>query len=134
MRPFLRHYIGGQTRQKGQSLVEFALVMPVFIVLLFGIMEFGRLWEVSNVMTSAAREGARVAAVTAPDVEAVTRTVQNILDAGQITDAEIQISGPNSDNEISVALTLDYEPMSGVIIPGLTTLSITRSTTMRWEG
>jgi len=121
-------------KQDGQSLVEFALVMPVFIILLFGIMEFGRLWEVSNILTSAAREGARVAAVTAPDVEAVSGAVQNVLDAGQITNAQIQISGPTGSNEISVTLTLDYEPMSGVVIPGLTALTISRSTTMRWEG
>lgn len=108
--------------------------MPVFIVLLFGIMEFGRLWEVSNILTSAAREGARIAAVTAPDEQAVTEAVQNILNAGQITGVDIQISGPTGSSEVSVTLILDYEPMSGVIIPGLTSLSISRSTTMRWEG
>ena len=32
-------------RQEGQSLVEFALVIPIFLLLLFGIIEFGRIWE-----------------------------------------------------------------------------------------
>jgi len=45
----------------GQSLVEFALVMPIVLLMLVGIIEFGRAWNVQQVMTDAAREGARQA-------------------------------------------------------------------------
>jgi len=123
-----------KNNQKGQSLVEFALVLPVFIILLFGIMEFGRLWEISNVLTSAAREGVRVAAVTAPDQALVVSAAQNVLNAAQISNAVVQVAGPNASNEVSVTIIFNYQPMSGVIIPGLASMSITRSTTMRWEG
>ena len=120
--------------QKGQSLVEFALVLPVFIIVLFGIMEFGRLWEISNVLTSAAREGVRVAAVTAPDQALAISAAQNVLNVAQISNAQVLVSGPNASNEVSVTVTLNYQPMSGVIVPGLRNMSLTRSTTMRWEG
>ena len=120
--------------QKGQSLVEFALILPVFVVLLFGIMEFGRLWEMANVLTSAAREGARVAAVTSPDVSKATSAAQRVISAGNITQSVITVSGPNSSNEVTVTVSAAYTPMTGSIIPGLGPLSISRSTTMRWEG
>lgn len=49
----------------GQTLVEFALVLPVFIVMLFGLLDAGRYVYMNSVLSQAAREGARVAAVEA---------------------------------------------------------------------
>jgi Flp pilus assembly protein TadG len=120
--------------QKGQSLVEFALVLPVFVVILFGIMEFGRLWEISNVLTSAAREGARVAAVSEPNIDKARTAAQTVLTAAHITSATVAISGPNSNKDIVVTISLAYSPLTGSIIPGLGPFSLSRSTTMRWEG
>lgn len=121
-------------KQCGQALVEFALVLPIFILLLFGIIEFGRLWETMNVMSGAAREGVRVASVSAPNVGLVQNAVQNILSAGNITGATISLSGPNSAREVTVTVQISYTPITGSIIPGLGTLQLTRSSTMRWEG
>jgi Flp pilus assembly protein TadG len=47
----------------GQALVEFALVFPVFLIILFGIVDFGRAIYAYNTLANAAREGARVAIV-----------------------------------------------------------------------
>jgi Flp pilus assembly protein TadG len=47
----------------GQALVEFALVVPIFLALLMGIVDFGRVVWASNSLASAAREGARFAIV-----------------------------------------------------------------------
>jgi Flp pilus assembly protein TadG len=120
--------------QNGQSLVEFALVLPVFIVVLFGIMEFGRLWEMSNILTSAAREGARVAAVSKPDVDKARTAAETVLAAANISNATITVSGPNASNEVSVTIAIVYTPMTGSIIPGFSSFSLSRTTTMRWEG
>ena len=49
--------------QRGQSLVEFALVFPIFIVLLFGLIDGARFVYSDSVLSQAAREGARLAAV-----------------------------------------------------------------------
>ncbi len=51
--------------QAGQSLVEFALVFPIFFVLLMGIIDLGRFVYTDATLSQAAREGARVAAVEA---------------------------------------------------------------------
>jgi len=116
--------------QKGQSLVEFALVLPVFILIFFGIMEVSRLWETANVLTSAAREGARAAAVTAPDVNRVQIAAQNILSAANISNATITVSGPNTSDEVIVTVSIYYTPITGSIIPGIGIFSISRTTTM----
>lgn len=53
--------------EKGQALVEFALVFVfVLIPILFGIMEFGRIFSANLIVINAAREGARVGVVTSP--------------------------------------------------------------------
>jgi Flp pilus assembly protein TadG len=121
-------------RQNGQALVEFALVLPIFIVLLFGIMEFSRLWQTVNVLTSAAREGARVAAVTAPNAAQAVNAAQNILQASNIRNATIVVAGPNAANEVIVTVSIVYTPLTGAIVPGVGPLNLSRSTTMRWEG
>ena len=120
--------------QKGQSLVEFVLVLPIFIILLFGIMEFGRIWETMNVLTSAAREGARVAAVTNPDAGAATSAAQNLLTSANIRDVTINVTGPNSSDQVVVTVSCNYVPLTGGIVPGIGSLSLSRSTSMRWEG
>jgi hypothetical protein len=51
--------------RSGQSLVEFALVFPIFMLLLFGLIDGGRLVYQHSVLSQAAREGARLASVEA---------------------------------------------------------------------
>ena len=124
----------GCVSQKGQSLVEFALVLPVFIVILCGIVEFGRLWETVNIITSAAREGARTAAVSAPNISRATYAAQNVLTAANIEGAQISVTGPTSADEVVVTVSVAYRPITGALVPNLGTISLSRSTTMRWEG
>ena len=68
--------------QKGQSIVEFAFVIPLLLVLLFGIIEFGRIFSVSLVVTHSAREGARAGAVGADDSAIILRVQEaaSVLD------------------------------------------------------
>jgi hypothetical protein len=54
-----------ESGDRGQSLVEFALVIPVFFLLLFGLIDMGRFVYMNSTLSQAAREGARVAAVEA---------------------------------------------------------------------
>jgi Flp pilus assembly protein TadG len=50
-------------RSRGQALVEFAIIIPIFLTLLMGIFDFGRVVWAQNSLASAAREGARFAIV-----------------------------------------------------------------------
>jgi Flp pilus assembly protein TadG len=56
--------------EAGAVAVEFALVLPVLLLILFGVLEFGRVWSQVQVFQGAAREGARCAAVRAGELAA----------------------------------------------------------------
>ena len=68
--------------EAGQALLEFAMVLPLLLLLVLGLLEFARAWNVQQVLTDAAREAARrgVIASTPPaDSAGVTETVQEAL-------------------------------------------------------
>ncbi len=48
---------------RGQALVEFALVVPIFLILMFGIIDFGRYVYTANALSNSAREAARIGSV-----------------------------------------------------------------------
>ena len=50
---------------RGQALVEFAFVLPIFLLCLMGVVDMGRLIYMNSVLSQAAREGARLASVEA---------------------------------------------------------------------
>lgn len=54
-----------KVRSRGQSLVEFALVFPIFVLLVFGLIDLGRFAYLNSTISQAAREAARVGAVEA---------------------------------------------------------------------
>ena len=61
----VRH--GRRSPRRGQALVEFAFVAPIFFLLLFGIIDFGRYVYYVQILNNAAREGARYAIVHGSD-------------------------------------------------------------------
>jgi Flp pilus assembly protein TadG len=98
----------------GQSVVEFALVLPLLLVLLIGITEFGRAWMTVNVLTSAAREGARLAVVTAPDIAAVTARVREVCTSAGIKPGSIKsitVTPPaanDPDRRVTVTVEVNF--------------------------
>lgn len=61
---------------RGQSLVEFALALPIIILVLFGILESGRIFHSYIILNHAAREGVRIGAVGKTDEEIIERIRQ----------------------------------------------------------
>jgi hypothetical protein len=55
----------GRARPAGQTLPEFALALPIFLLVVFGVFDAGRLVYTNSVLSQAAREGARLAATEA---------------------------------------------------------------------
>jgi hypothetical protein len=67
MRPLLhvneiqsRAFPPPQRGERGATTMEFALILPIFIALVFGIIEFGHTWYIYHAITNASREGARL--------------------------------------------------------------------------
>ena len=53
---------------RGQALLEFALILPILLLLVLGILEFGRAWNLAQMMSDVAREGARRAVIADPTI------------------------------------------------------------------
>ncbi len=70
----------------GQTLVEFAIIIPVFLLILFGLIDVGRLVYTNAAVSQAAREGARLAAAEAAWT-GVTGQASCVADASLITSA-----------------------------------------------
>lgn len=69
------------SRRRGAAMVETALVLPVFLLLVLGIIEFGRALMVANMVTNAAREGARMAILDGSTNSQVQTAVEDFLTA-----------------------------------------------------
>jgi len=99
--------------QRGASAVEFALILPLLIVLVIGIAEFGRAFQVQCTLSAAAREGVRTMALQDDQVQAkaMVRSVASSL-APAITDRQIAISPPSCPATYvpgaSVRVTITY--------------------------
>ena len=63
--------------QKGQDLIEFAIILPVLAVMIFGIIDLGRAAYYFSALQNAAREGARYAIVHPEDTTGVVNLVKN---------------------------------------------------------
>jgi Flp pilus assembly protein TadG len=73
--------------RRGASAVEFAVVAPVFFLLVFGMIEYGRMVMVQQVLTNASREGARVGIVDNATYNDVQSAVNSYLTSARISGA-----------------------------------------------
>lgn len=135
--------------QSGQSAVEFALVLPLLLILLMGIMEFGLVLYDKAVITNAAREGARAGIVyldpsnwkTDSDI---TTVVNNYCKAYLVTFSSnnpviaCQRTGTSpytNNNTLTVTVTYNY---GWLVLPGFITslvnpLHLGATSTMKFE-
>ncbi len=98
--------------ERGASAVEFGLILPLLLLLVLGIVEFGHAFQVHGTLSSAAREGARAMALRNDQDQArdAVREAAAALDPG-ITDAQITIDPPACPfgaTGVNVRLTIDY--------------------------
>jgi Flp pilus assembly protein TadG len=124
--------------RKGQSLVETALVLPVLILILAAIIDFGIMFNNYLLIGNAAREGARSAAIGSTDAQITAKVnqVASLLDSTKLT---IVISpngttGRTSGNPVTVTVKYTYSmitPVIGDIIPG--PFQLKAASTMRCE-
>jgi Flp pilus assembly protein TadG len=73
--------------QRGAALIETAITLPLVLLVSVSIFEFGRAYQTWQVLTNAAREGARVAVLEQYTDADVTATVRNYLNSGALSNA-----------------------------------------------
>jgi Flp pilus assembly protein TadG len=71
--------------EKGAALLEAAVTIPILLLIAVGIFEFGRAYQTWQVLTNAAREGARVAVLPDPTAGVAEQRVRDYMQAGQLT-------------------------------------------------
>jgi Flp pilus assembly protein TadG len=81
----------------GQALVEFALVMPLLLLFMVGILEFGRGWNVHQVITDAARESARRCVIADATV--------GLTDVEGVAKSAMQAAGINTNPPVAITVT-----------------------------
>lgn len=74
---------------KGQALLEFALILPVLLLLVLGIVEFGRVWNLAQLMSDTAREGTRRAVIY--DQTITEQSVKDFM-AGKLESGGVPVS------------------------------------------
>jgi Flp pilus assembly protein TadG len=131
--------------QRGQALVETGIVIVLFVTLVMGTIEFGRAWLISNMITHAARDGARVAATwptrTSGTISAADRTtIQN-----QVQTLLTNTLGPTgltatvSQTAVGTIPTVQLQVTGSVpylfrLLPSMSSFTVNRTVTFRDEG
>jgi Flp pilus assembly protein TadG len=129
-------------RDRGAAAVEFALVMPVLIILIFGSIEFGLAVQARTMIGNSAREGVRVASLggsTAQVQAAALNALGAVAGTKTVTvtcktpsNTACVIGAPNSGNTATVVVTLNYVGITGMF-PSLTNVTLSASSYMRIE-
>jgi Flp pilus assembly protein TadG len=117
--------------QRGSAAVEFALVVPLVLALLFGVVEVALVARSQLVVISAAREGAREAAAS-PDPTAAVRAARQVLGDRGVT-ARVSVRRPAIVGQVArVRVTLPYRiaaPLFGgfsVLLSGTASMRVER--------
>ena len=127
--------------QRGQSLVEFALVLPIFLVLALSIIDFGWALRAYLTATNSAREGARLGVTGATADQIRLKTVNSSGDL--LTSGNVTVTGaggqPGTSVTVSVTYPYNYITPLGSLLAAIggsalpDPLPINTSTTMRLE-
>jgi Flp pilus assembly protein TadG len=123
-------------RENGASLIEFALLMPLLILLILGIVEFGWLFSQNNDVKHGAREGARSAAVNLGDNSVLlARTCDSMDLASNIVTVQFTDSaGGNIGEAASVSVVATPTSLSGLgLIEALMPTTLTSTIEFRLE-
>ncbi|MEN0111963.1 MAG: TadE family protein [Planctomycetota bacterium] len=125
--------------RRGASAVEFAIVAPVFFLVVLGIIEFGRMVMVQQVITNAAREGARIAVLDSATTARVTQRVNDYLSAASLPAAAVTVtpSPPTSagfDEPVNVQVRIPFSAVSALSRPFMSGATVlTAESVMRRE-
>lgn len=103
----------------GAAAVEFALVLPLVLFILFGVIDFGRAYMAQIALTQAAREGVRVAALDpAADVEARVDAAATPLDPSKVAATVVTScagAAAGSNAEVKASMTFEFVTPIGAV-------------------
>lgn len=110
--------------QRGNALIETAVTLPIVLLVCVGIFEFGRAYQTWQVLTNAAREGARVSILPDTTDAQVTDAVRNYMQAGKLSkwgsaaitiERTVPFGGSNTASKITVTYEFDFTVLNPVV-------------------
>jgi Flp pilus assembly protein TadG len=110
-------------------MVEFAIILPILVMLLMGIIEFGRAYNTQLALQASAREGARAAALGQTSGDITTR-VQTAASPHTV-DVDLSQAGCPDTGEADAKVTVSKEFTFGIPFVDLGTVELTASGVMR---
>lgn len=130
----------GACRRRGAAVLEFAIVAPIFFLMVFGLIEFGRMVMVHQLLVGAVREGARLAVIDGTTANEVEQTVRDYLTASSIDGEEVQVQvTPNpavvpKGVPVTVRTSIAFDKVSWLPAPFfLREVTLRAAATMRHE-
>lgn len=133
--------------ERGAALLETAITLPLILLVSVAIFEFGRAYQTWQVLTNAAREGARVSIINGTGVDQVKDAVKTYAEVGGLTVTDEQINVDQfkplgeswSSSEITIVYPFDFivlNPVAKMVAGGSKlgeSLSLTAVAVMRNE-
>lgn len=126
-------------KRRGAAAVEFALVAPIFFLLVLGMVEIGRAVMVQQVLTNASREGARRAVLDGATAAEVRTYVTNYLTSASVSGSTVTFPQGNPESAgygapVEVTVSVPFGQVSWVPAPMyLSGQNLSASTIMRRE-
>jgi Flp pilus assembly protein TadG len=117
--------------EDGAALVEFAIVLSLLVILVFGIIEFGRAYNTQVTLTHATREGVRVLAIT-QDADAAKSATVNA--APNLDPSQISITTTECSPGYPTTLVATYPFFLSIPLVGERTLTLNSTAVMRCGG
>lgn len=109
-------------QRRGAALVEFAIVSPILFLLVFGMIEYGRMVMVQQIITNASREGARLGVLDGTTTSDVQTSVNDYLAGASVSGANVTVdpSPPNSagfGEPVTVTVSVPFDQVSWLPTP-----------------
>lgn len=123
-------------RRRGATMVEFAIVAPIFLILLFGAFEFSRLNMMRSTASNAAYEAARLSMVPGATSAEATAEAQRILAVLGTRNASVTINPGTvsaTDEEITVTITIPFADNAFMIPVFVGNMNIVAQSTLKTE-
>ena len=124
--------------QKGAAAVEFGIILPFLVLLVFGTIEFGVMFYNKQVLTNATREGARagITGITYTEVKQIVldycnEKLINLNGSNDLQAGDIVVT-PDGADDLSVTVSFEYDLLFAQII-GFTDTILSARTIMRME-
>jgi len=122
--------------ERGLVSLEFILIAPILLFVLFASVELSRAWFTMNLLTTAAREAARAGVVAAPDsVQAAgTARLNQLLGSGNWSGTVTCSPSPcAADSQVQVNVSMQFTTVLPNLLPMLSSITLQQTASMRYE-